>query len=80
MDDNNHSPVIPMKGLVLLDFPDAMRAVIEGKKITKGDWGTHYAVLQTGWLMYHKEDGFHIWQVRDVDMNATDYTVLETVN
>ena len=42
-----------------MNFPDAMREIINGNKITKLEWGDDqfYGVLQDALLMLHKSDG-----------------------
>lgn len=71
------SPV-PDKPQVLLNFPDAMREVIAGKKITRIEWGNDnsYGVLKDGFLSIHLIDTFHQWIVSDGDMNATDWKII----
>ena len=60
-----------------LDFPDALRAVIAGHKITKAEWGDdeYYGVLRDGLLMLHKPDGFHTWIISEADMLGTDWQI-----
>jgi hypothetical protein len=68
---------------VLLDFPDAIREVIDGKRIARVDWkNADYGVLKDGWLkIFHKKEGqklsnFHTWLINDGDLTADDWIVL----
>ena len=69
--------------IALCDFPDAMRAVIDGKQITKQSWGTDsYAMLRNAELQIHLidepnlEDGWHVWKVSEGDMIGEDWVIL----
>jgi len=74
------SPVIRIKKeKEFLDFPSAMRKVIEGKMVTKEEWGNKdiYGVLKDGLLMLHKDDGkFYKWLVSDGDLLGLDWVVV----
>lgn len=82
MDDT--SPASPSKQSggsmpALLDFPDAMRAVIAGKRITRIDWADldQYAFLDGGFLRIRPADhAFYNWTVTDGDMTAIDWMVI----
>ena len=62
-----------------LDFPEALRAVTAGHRITKAEWGDdeYYGVLRDGLLILHKPDGFHTWIVSEGDLAGTDWIILE---
>lgn len=64
---------------VTMDFPNAMRLIIEGKKITKLEWGDKnlYGILANGLLMLHKEDGFHTWVISEGDLIGKDWVLNE---
>ena len=68
---------------VLMDFPDAIRKVIAGKRIARVDWkNADYGVLKDGYLViFHKKEGdkladFHKWLISDGDLIADDWIVL----
>jgi hypothetical protein len=70
-----------------MDFPDAIRKVIEGKRIARTSWGNaDYGVLKDGFLViFHKKEeenlpDFHTWLVNDGDLQATDWIVLPDIN
>lgn len=81
MTDQSISPVYnrPLNADTLLSFPEAIKAVKEGKKITKIEWDNEniYGVLKDGFLMLHKADGqFYQWILSDGDVIGTDFIVL----
>lgn len=68
---------------VLVDFPTAMKAVIDGKRITKKEWNNPamYGVLRDSWLEICKEDGkFYAWTVNDGDLFGKDWIILSEVS
>jgi hypothetical protein len=79
MDEKPMSPK-PKKSIVAtLDFPDAMRELIAGKKIHKLEWQNReiYGVLKDGRLKLHNPDGSTPdWILNDGDMLGTDWVVI----
>jgi hypothetical protein len=68
---------------MLLDFPDAIRKVIDGKRIARIAWkNADYAVLRDGFLeIFHQKEGdklanFHKWLINDGDLTSIDWIVL----
>lgn len=76
------SPTNPKKDIkddFAMTFPEAIKKVIEGKKIYSKDWGSieFYGALIEGRLKLHKPDGkFYDWILSDGDLMATDWFVL----
>jgi hypothetical protein len=73
---NNITDILSTKKM---DFPEAMRQVINGKKVTKLEWknNNYYGFLNGQWLMIHKPDGkLYVWKVNDGDMLGTDWVVI----
>lgn len=63
----------------LLNFYDALREVMDGKKITKEEWNNpeYYGVLDNTFLKLHKPDGkLYSWILNDGDINGTDYVII----
>mgnify|MGYP001562266562 CR=1 FL=1 len=66
-----------------MDFPAAMRAVRDGKRITKKEWEDPraYGLLHEGRLRVHlaaeHASIFHDWIVSDGDLSGEDWIVLE---
>jgi hypothetical protein len=61
----------------MLTFPQAMEAVIEGKRVTKKEWDdvNNYAELKEGYLIIHT-DKDHQWLVSQGDMEGKDYIII----
>lgn len=63
----------------LLDFPEAMRAVIDGHRITKLEWADSqvYCLLRDGYLTIHKADDiYYRWTINDGDILGKDWIVV----
>ena len=78
------SPV-PQKVEVVkyLTFPEAIVAVIDGKRITKVEWNDRsiYGFLGTdGHLKINLPNKLSDWILSDGDLNGLDWIVLETAN
>ena len=64
-------------------FPQALNAVIGGKKIYKEEWGNpnFYGILKDGFLMLHKDDGnYYRWVLNDGDLLGIDWLILPEGN
>lgn len=75
------TPVPDDKTVVLqpqtMDFPDAMRQIINGRKVARVSWGNaDYCLLRGGWLTIFTKGDFHTWTINDGDMEAQDWTVV----
>ena len=63
-----------------MDFPDALREVIAGKKITKLEWCNKavYGELKDERLVLWKEDGkMYHWLLSEGDAKGEDWVVIE---
>jgi len=76
------SPVSSTDATIIMDFPEAMRAVIQGERISKREWSSLriYGELRQGYLMLHKENGWHRWILSDGDLVGTDWFVVSWVD
>ena len=77
----SHSPV-PSKTVarVTMTFPEAMQAVLDGKVVTKLEWGDaaqEYACMHEGQFLLHRADGWHMWTVNTGDVLGTDWVVVD---
>ena len=79
------SPVIedrsdPNLNKIKMTFPEAMKKVIEGSKITRIYWKSarEFGLLRDNTLQIHtaKDNQFHYWVISDGDMKAEDYIEL----
>ena len=81
----NHSPVTSPKPApkikdvqVLMDFPDAMRAVIDGHKVTKLEWDDPETVVWLDDKLKIKLDGeARTLLVSDGDMTGEDWVIAD---
>lgn len=88
--DNNLTPEIidaePISPVEMnkpetMDFPDAIRQLINGKRIARVEWhNADYGVLRNGWLTIFRDGTFHTWLVNDGDLMADDFIVLADLN
>ena len=76
-------PSSPMPGArVTMDFPDALRKVMQGQRITKLEWQDRdaYGLMKDGVLKLHKggdtDDMFYAWIINDGDLLGTDWIAL----
>lgn len=80
MEEAQVSPV-PQKKEVLLTFPEAMQAIIDGKKIARKEWGNEdYCFLDGQWLSIRRNGVIHPWQVNDGDMLGIDWFIVPEGN
>lgn len=77
----SHSPIPVKKVQDELSFPDAIREVINGRKITRLGWNNdHYCFLNDGFLSIYRDGKNHQWLVNDGDMLGIDWIVLSEAN
>ena len=63
----------------LIDFPSALRLVLDGKKVSKKDWGSTevFFHLKDDYLIIHTEGQDHTYTIREVDLKGKDYFVIQ---
>ena len=62
---------------VTMSFPDAIRRVINGERITRISWGNDdYGLLKDGWLTIFTKGEFHTWSINDGDLEGEDWVIL----
>jgi hypothetical protein len=61
----------------MLTFPQAMEAVIAGKRVTKKEWDDvdNYAEMKDGFLIIHT-DKDHQWTISEGDLTGNDYVII----
>ena len=67
------------RAIAMMSFPDAIKEVINGKKITRSEWKnpTIYGFLNGDVLSLHKEDGKNYqWIINDGDVLAEDWFII----
>ncbi len=91
MDDEDNTPLVTTSPLPVktyhppmqLDFPNAIREIMDGKKITRLSWNNPntYGFFGDGeggtLLRIHIGNEARAWAVNDGDMFATDWVVIE---
>ena len=78
---NNQSPIIT-KTAKPMTFPDAIKAVIGGSKITRLEWGNidEYGFVKDEKLSIHTKGKDHTWIVSAGDMKNNDWVVISEAN
>ena len=85
MDEQSYSPTpniktpMSVKKIGGIDFPAAMQAIKDGKKIHKLEWDVQefYGFLNENILSLHKPDGKNYqWIINDGDVMGEDYIIL----
>ena len=73
----NQSPTLPKEKIKQMDFPEAIRQIIAGWKVTRLEWKDEhiYGILKDGFLMIYREGKFHRWTVNKEDMIRKDWIV-----
>lgn len=61
-----------------MNFFTALKAVLNGKIITKLEWDNTeiYGLLRNAQLQLHKPDGFHVWIISEGDMLGEDWVII----
>ena len=65
-----------------LTFPDAMREVINGKRVTREEWNdiNEYGELNKESLIIHTKGQDHTWMISSGDMLNNDWLVVSDHN
>ena len=69
-------------GAVTMNFPDAIRQVIDGKRIARLSWAPagDYGIMKDGWLMILTNNQLHKWNLNDGDLKGQDWIVVKEKN
>ena len=81
--EQGQSPVIPKKPEIMeLSFPEALKAVIKGRRITRLEWKDSkvYLHLGRGFLLINKKGEDHVLTVSGGDLLGTDWIILPELN
>jgi hypothetical protein len=61
-----------------MSFPDAMKKVLDGRKIRRESWsGDDYCLLKDGWITIYTNGDFHVWKINDGDMEGQDWVLVK---
>ena len=69
----------PQPRIVEMDWPDAMRAILNGKKIRRRSWANvELYVVMTGWGLEHRTESgaMHQLTVCAADLMAEDWIIV----
>lgn len=60
-----------------MSFSEAIKKVIEGKKITRIAWGNEdFCLIRNEWLTVYTKKEFHTWIINEGDMFAEDWIII----
>lgn len=73
------SPVIKQQSQAKMDFFKALEKVAGGESVTRLEWEdkSSYCFLQEDYLTISIKGRVHTWVVRKVDMQGTDWVVVD---
>jgi len=79
---NNLTPMPKVQSKAqTMDFPDAIRQIMDGKKVTRVSWGNEdYGFLKDEWLTLFTKGANHTWLISQGDLEGNDWVVLKEVN
>ena len=71
----------PKSQPMTMSFFDALKAIHEGKKVTRISWAnSDYCLLKDGWLTIYVRNEFHTWSINDGDMDGEDWIIVTEAN
>ena len=66
---------------ITMNFIDAMREILNGKRVTRLSWGnTDYCLTKDGWINIFTKGAFHTWLINDGDYEGEDWVILQESN
>lgn len=82
MNEGFLTPVKREKGeSITMDFPNAMREVLNKKSVTRISWANNdYCLLKDDWLTIFTKGEFHTWLINNGDMEGNDWIVIKETN
>jgi len=77
---DNLTPLPRKQGqAITLSFIDAMKKILEGKKVSRIEWANDdYCLIKDGWIKIYTKGAFHEWLISDGDYEAEDWFVKES--
>ena len=75
----SQSPTPTTTLVAVVDFPAAIAAVRDGKRITKQEWADpdSYGMLKDDFLMIKRGGTWFKWEVKSGDLTGADWIVME---
>lgn len=79
------TPVLKPHEPSTMNFFDAMKRVMEGKKVARLTWTLkEYILLREGWVQIFTEKdkdwGFHEWIIKEEELKAEDWVIVTNLN
>ena len=66
----------PFEMITLHDFPDAIRALADGKRIARESWHNEdFGVLRNGEVQIQVAGEWHVWKITDGDLLGEDWII-----
>lgn len=64
---------------ITMSFPDAIREVINGRKVRRLSWQTEsdHGLLKGGWLTIYTKGDYHTWSINDGDLESNDWIIVK---
>ena len=83
IEEETLTPIIPRNAgeSITMDFVDAMRQLVNGKRITRISWGNpDYCFMKDGWVTIYTKGAFHTWSISDGDTEGQDWIIVKEDN
>ena len=83
IEEETLTPIIPRNAgeSITMDFVDAMRQLVNGKRITRISWGNpDYCFMKDGWVTIYTKGSFHTWTINDGDTEGQDWIIVKEKN
>jgi hypothetical protein len=70
---------MPTLAVTPVDFPKAIAAVRDGKRVARESWKNpkDYCMLKDGFLMIYRDGEWFSWLVNDGDLLGEDWLILD---
>ena len=66
---------------ITMDFIEAMKKLIEGKRISRISWANDdYCLMKDGWVTIYTKGSFHTWTINDGDTEGSDWIIVKENN
>lgn len=63
---------------ITMNFPDAIKEIIAGKKVARVSWGNDdHCLMNDGWVSIYTKGSFHTWTINDGDTSGEDWFIVE---
>lgn len=72
---------IPQSKAMTMNFPDAIKKIMQGKRVTRISWANKdYCLVKNGWLTINTKGRFHTWLVSEGDLDGNDWIIISEPN